>query len=63
MLLTTMFNNENKAKERPDNRPLAIAFSPPFPKNDAFSLTDFKRPSYKNIIERCVSFTATDSGV
>lgn len=60
-----MFNNVNKAKERPNNRPLAIAFlSPPFPKNDAFSLNDFKRPSYKNIIE-CSAFflKPTDSGV
>lgn len=65
MLLSTMFNNVNKAKERPNNRPLAIAFlSPPFPKNDAFSLNDFKRPSYKNIIE-CSAFflKPTDSGV
>lgn len=56
MLLTTMFNNMNKAKERPHNRPLAIAFLySPFPKNGAFSLSDFKRPSYKNIIE-CSEF-------
>ena len=32
MLLSTMFNNVDKAKERPNNRPLAIVFlSTPFP--------------------------------
>lgn len=65
MLLSTKFNAVNKAKERPNNRPLAIAPAPhsSFPKNDAFSLNDFKRPSYKNIIECSVCFRPTDSGV
>lgn len=54
MLLSTMFNNVNNAKERPNNRPLAIPFlSLPFPKNDVFSLNDFKRPCIKNIIGCC----------
>lgn len=43
-----MFNDVNKAKERQNNKALALAIaflSPSIPENDAFSLHDFKRSS------------------